>query len=281
MANPESEAVASEQFVAFMQKMRDPKGNADAAPSSGNVPPSGGTTSTSQQTHQLPPSNDDGKPTIVPPRPPGGGGSSGYGGGGHGGKSSKSHSFAWYHNLGLVPQLMVGLIAMMLLSVAGQGVLSVFNMINNAANLPAQEKQVAFIERMQASNIALKKAEKEVSDPIKNKIEVVTLPTKSCRTDEDKDQVFSSSVTTLDQDNASYEASSGCLLVKVGTRIRTFDGSKYLIKKEDASSPTGFTGCGTIGGANHSLTDCLNFLNAHRGQRLQLTIVDGGYVNFN
>ena len=276
MANPESEAVASEQFVAFMQKMRDPKGNADAAPSSGSVPPSGGTTSTSQP-HQLPPSNDDGKPPIVPPRPPGGGGSSGYGGGGHGGKSSKSHSVAWYHNLGLVPQLMVGLVAMIFIALAGQGVMTAFS----AISLPAQEKQVALLERMQASDAAAKKAEKEVSDPIKNKIEVVTLPTKSCRTDEDKDQVFSSTVTTLDQDNASYEASPGCLLVKVGTRIRTFDGSKYLIKKEDASSPTGFTGCGTIGGANHSLIECLSFLNAHRGQRLQLTIVDGGYVNFN
>lgn len=222
---------------------------------------------------------------VVPPLPSHGGGSGGNNNSSGDGSSGNNHSSGgsssgksggrWFSNLGFIGTILVGLGVTILFSVFGN-LLSI-GAVYVSGNLltPVIQEQVKTMESLKNINTPTKPTESLsiVKAP-------VTLMTFSCTTEEARDKVFAGeNVQRVDGTATPYELSPGCALVKIDAYVSTLGGEKYLFSKVDPSSPTGFTGCGTIGGLSNQPRECVNFLNAHKGQRLRATIADGGYIN--
>lgn len=217
---------------------------------------------------------------LVPELPSHGGGSGGrnnYSSGGNGSNGGGKSGGSWSSNLNFTQTILVGLVAMILVGIVGN-LLSVGTVIFSGKFLtPVIQEQVATLESLKKVNTPTKPTE-----PLSAVKTPVTLMTFNCTTEETRDRAFAGdNVQRVGDPATSYELFPGCAIVKIDAYVTTLGGEKYLFNKVDPSSPTGFTGCGTIGGLSNQPRECVNFLNAHKGQRLRATIANGGYININ
>lgn len=218
------------------------------------------------------------------------GSSSGNGGGAYvppsrrsGGGSNFGGSMSDSKKLQGIPFILVGLLVMILVALAGQGVNSLFLDINLEAQAKANQMALQELEiesrkaKLQAEIEAAKNGRGLGTTVVAQEKKVETFP---CDTPELRDQGFANASIQEISSPGDYSVSSGCALVRFPGSLTvkkvTGDGKVYT---EDATSSTGFRGC-VQGSAGSTSVSCESFISGRYKQPLRVAPQPGRSIRF-
>ena len=215
-------------------------------------------------------SSGNGGGRYVPP-------SRGSGGGNFGGSMSGSKKLKG------IPFILVGLMVMILIALAGQGVNALFLNVNLEAQNKANQMALQELEieakkaKLQAEIEAVKNGRGigSIAAVQERKIESFV-----CGPSEQRDQGFANASVQEIASPGDYNGSSGCALVRFpgSLTIKKVSGDG-MIYTEDSASTTGFRGCAQ-GSAGRSSSSCESFISGHYGQTLKVIVPEGRSIRF-
>ncbi len=182
----------------------------------------------------------------------------------------------WFANLGFFATFICIVFMMIFFGALGAGI----NYFINVMNTDAQMKQLIILEKMkQIESIPKAQAPAMQTSPAVISQNVVTVPMSACSTDASRDQTLAAeAVSNVDQAGVSYELPRGCTWAQFGYVKNLKGATQFIFNRRDNSSSTGFKGCGTIGGLNDSLDNCVNFINDNHGQPLFAIVASGRLI---
>lgn len=222
-------------------------------------------------------------------QPPSDGGGSGGGGSGSGGSQPSGNGGGIedrIKKLSVLQLAIIGVIIMIAFTfIAAEG-----NSYFMRAQLPVIKAQ----QQLEASQLELETAKLELESKRKGVEAKSALPatkpvglltTFPCENDQEKKEGFAKTdIQNVDRQDVSFRANPGCAWVIVSVPLRTLAGTGFLFNKDDSSSTTGYSGCGTFGTGDRkadSPEECGRYFNRNQGVLHRLIIENGGVVFFN